>query len=233
MDAQWVTAVNCSIGRESVAEGLDAAWRERVELWWPFDRPEVTRLQLDGLVEELRSRGLTLVAMNLWGGDLAAGERGVLHREALSRAHLEAMCFVHEATGVQLFNLPLGRGGAQLLPQQLERFGETAQWLRERCGGTVMAEPMSGMDDYPVVSLAQAQVVGPVLVDLFHLASTSSPEDVRRQLEEVDIDRVAHVQVADVPGRGSLGSGEAPLEEWVELLRQRGYAGDVVAEWVP
>ena len=40
-----------------------------------------------------------------------------------------------------------------------------------------------------------------------------------------------HVQIADFPGRGAPGTGEAPLRSWVERLRAAGYAGEVAGEW--
>jgi hydroxypyruvate isomerase len=40
------------------------------------------------------------------------------------------------------------------------------------------------------------------------------------------------VQIADVPGRGWPGTGEAPLGEWIGRLRDGGYVGRVGLECV-
>ena len=55
---QWLTAKNCSIGREDllIGEKLNAAADEgypRVELWWPFGTPEPAAEEMDELVLSL------------------------------------------------------------------------------------------------------------------------------------------------------------------------------------
>ena len=45
--------------------------------------------------------------------------------------------------------------------------------------------------------------------------------------------RVAHVQIADAPGRGEPGSGDLPLERWLAALEDAGYDGWVGLEYKP
>ncbi|WP_396031431.1 hypothetical protein [Cellulomonas fimi] len=52
------------------------------------------------------------------------------------------------------------------------------------------------------------------------------PADIERHR-----DRIAHVQVADAPGRGEPGTGTLPIREWVADLRAGGYAGQVALEY--
>lgn len=89
-----------------------------------------------------------------------------------------------------------------------------------------MIEPLSGTEDYPVKSLADAaRVPGALLLDLYHLAA-NGPVDLAGVIPE-------HVQIADSPGRGAPGTGELPLTEWVAQLRDSGYRGHIAGEWLP
>lgn len=221
-----ITAMNCSIGRASLTEGLDAAVTPAVELWWPFAVPDPAAAQIDAVVAELEKRGLTLVALNMFGGDLAKGDRGILHERDMPAAHLDAVERFHDLTGVSRFNLLIGRGGPELTDLQVARFGAVARDVGKRFGGVAMIEPLSGAADYPVTSLADAaRVPGALLLDLYHLA-VNGPVDLSGVMPE-------HVQVADSPGRGAPGTGDLPLEKWVRQLREAGYAGHVAGEWLP
>jgi hydroxypyruvate isomerase len=44
---------------------------------------------------------------------------------------------------------------------------------------------------------------------------------------------VAHVQIADAPGRNEPGTGELPIERWLGDLQERGYQGWVGLEYKP
>lgn len=226
-----ITAMNCSIGRSTLTEGLDAATTPDVELWWPFAVPDPTDTDIDTLVAELDQRNLRLVALNMYGGDLSAGDRGILHHHDLPAAHLNAIEHLHHLTGVNRFNLLLGRGGPTLTDAQVRRFAAVARDVAKRFGGVVMVEPLSGLDDYPVRTLTDAAALldragaGGLLLDLYHLAVNDAVELAGVSPE--------HVQVADHPGRGAPGTGELPLAEWVQQLRDAGYRGHVTAEWLP
>jgi hydroxypyruvate isomerase len=45
--------------------------------------------------------------------------------------------------------------------------------------------------------------------------------------------KIAHVQIADVPGRGEPGSGNLDLDGHLALLREHGYDGWVSLEYKP
>ncbi len=222
-----ITATNCSIGRASLTEGLDASTTPRVELWWPFAHPDPTDSEIRGVVTELEKRNLQLIALNMFGGDLAAGDRGILHEQDLPEAHLDAVERFHELTGVRRFNLLLGRGGTELTAEQERRFGAVAGDVEKRFGGVAMVEPISATPDYPVTTVAQAVPLlqhGGLLLDLYHLAVNDA----------VDLSVMPeHVQIADNPGRGTPGTGSLPLVQWITQLRDAGYEGEVAAEWLP
>jgi hydroxypyruvate isomerase len=68
------------------------------------------------------------------------------------------------------------------------------------------------------------------LCDLFHLANNG--DDVDAAIATY-ADRVAHVQIADAPGRGEPGSGDLPLDRWLAELERSGYTGYVGLEYKP
>jgi hydroxypyruvate isomerase len=240
------TAVNCSVGRPLGDPDLDRARRlglDRIELWWPWTTPEPTDGQVDELVGELRRRDLTLIGLNFWGGDTAAGERGVLHKAPLSRRHLDAHARLAEKTGADRFNLLVGRGGRKTTTAQRDRIARVSDSVTGRGLGTVLLEPSrspgKGPADYPLQTLDDARdlLATPgtgLLADLWHLVETEGADGIGRWLGGLTTtgELPCHVQVADDPGRGAPGTGRLPLARWLDSLRAAGYTGDVAGEWV-
>ena len=178
-----------------------------------------------------------LHAMNLYGGDMAAGQRGVLHQRQLHPGHLEAVAEIARRTGLRYSNVLLGRSGSQVSAAQISRIEELVRHL-SNLGVTALIEPLSGMADYPIrdalqaAELAQATGAG-VLADFYHLAANGV--DIADYLARVRAGATplpAHVQVADFPGRGAPGTAAAPLAQWVEQLQAAGYSGEVAGEWL-
>lgn len=240
--------MNCSIRmldlplterfRRARAEGFGA-----VEVWWPFAGPVPGRTELVAFLDALVAADVDLVACNLWAGDMGAGERGVLHRDDVAddlAAHLEVVAAIADATGCRLFNTLLGRGyggeagaGADLDIARRRNLDVVADRLAE-VGGTALIEPLSGMDDYPVRTVEDAlwwasRVGTGVLADFFHLAVNGV--DVPASIGAHGRD-FAHVQIADVPGRGAPGTGEAPIGDWLEALDVSGYRGRIAVEYL-
>lgn len=222
---------------EAARSARDAGYRN-VEFWWPFRTPVPTRAEVDAFLQALDDASLSLIALNLWGGDMAAGERGVLHREELQAGHLDTVARIAEATGTLRFcNTLPGAGGPELLPQQVDRLGAIVTRLGQN-GVLPLIEPLSGNPDLPVrdpwtaVELSDATGVG-VLADFFHFAALEV--DVEKWLGDVEkriVPLPDHVQIADFPGRGAPGTGDAPLEKWIHSLFASGYNAHVSAEWM-
>jgi hydroxypyruvate isomerase len=105
----------------------------------------------------------------------------------------------------------------------------------------VLIEPVSGPKPYPlrtaddavaVVSRARAAGAANVgfLCDLYHLASNGDDIDAAIAAHA---GVVAHVQIADAPGRGEPGSGSLDLDRYLMALADRGYRGWVSLEYKP
>lgn len=243
---EFCTVVNCStvMGGHPSGPASTAALDEiaadswtAVEFWWPFSEAEPYAEQVHDFCSRLSARNLRLHALNLWGGDMAAGHRGVLDKEPLSDNHLAVVAAIAEQTDLRFSNTLLGRGGQQVNAEQIRRLADVVKQLDE-VGVKPLVEPLSGMDDYPIVNPWQADEVAQrtgagVLADFYHFAANGV--DVDAWLSDVESGAVAlpdHVQVADFPGRGAPGTGQAPLAEWIERLRAAGYAGEVAGEWL-
>ena len=108
-------------------------------------------------------------------------------------------------------------------------------------GATVLVEPVSGPKPYPLRTAADAlAVVDRVraagaanvgfLCDVYHLATNGDDIDAVLRDHAADI---AHVQIADVPGRGEPGTGTLDIVGWLHALRDRGYRGRVSLEYKP
>lgn len=235
---------NCSIlytGRTAAeaARAAAAAGYREVEFWWPFAVEEPSESEIRDFAAALDLAGVRLVAINLWAGDMAAGERGVLHERMLSDGHLAAVRRLRELTGVSMGNLLSGAGGPEVTETQRRHVRAVAEALP---GFTPLIEPLSGNPELPVrdpwtaVELCRESGAG-LLLDVFHLAELGV--DVDAWLDDVAAGTQPlphHVQIADSPGRGAPGTGAgftgaAPMRRWLERLGELGYSGRIADEW--
>lgn len=107
-------------------------------------------------------------------------------------------------------------------------------------GVTLALEPLNDRVDHPgyyltsttegldiVDEVAQPEVR--LLYDIYHAAMMDEPIEVL----DGRIDRVAHVHLADLPGRNQPGSGRLDYAARLAWLRRMGYAGPVGLEYRP
>jgi hydroxypyruvate isomerase len=112
-------------------------------------------------------------------------------------------------------------------------------------GGTVLLEPVSGAPRYPLLTAADAADViarvsaggGPanigLLADLYHLAVNGDDVDKAIAAHTETPGGIAHVQIADAPGRNEPGTGDLPLDRQLSDLQAAGYTGWVGLEYKP
>ncbi|MCM3660605.1 TIM barrel protein [Georgenia satyanarayanai] len=244
--------VNCSIllTELPLAErpaAARAAGFAGVELWWPFANATPADDEVDAFVATLRDADVQLTGLNFAAGDMPGGDRGLVSwpaRSAELRDNLDVVARIGERTGCRSFNALYGNRVEGADPAAQDALGAENLALAaravERVGGTVLLEPVSGAPAYPLRTsadvIAVLDRVGEehgatnlgLLFDVYHLAVNGA--DVDAELAAYAA-RVAHVQVADAPGRGAPGSGELPIERWVADLRAAGYAGPVGLEY--
>ncbi|GAB3184419.1 TIM barrel protein [Nesterenkonia halophila] len=244
--------VNCStlLTEHPVVDRADAAARagfSRVEFWWPFDgEPRPADADVDGFIDSLAAAGVSLEGLNFWAGAMAQGDRGMVsvigrRNEVADNAAIVAE--IGRRTGCTAFNALYGLRQDGQDPQAQDELAVenlvTAAEAVAPIGGTVLVEPVSGAEDYPLKTAADALAVVEkvrragatnvaLLADFFHMAVNG--DDVAAVIEQ-HAQEFGHVQIADAPGRGAPGTGELPLQEWVELAYARGYAGPVALEY--
>jgi len=226
-----------------------AAGFTAVETWWPFPTADPSPTALEELAVAIEQSGLSLTGMNVFAGDMAAGERGIAclpERAAELETSLAALRWIAERTGCRGFNLLHGQVPHEAedtaRPAAVQAYRRAAEVLGDLPGspGTVLVEPLArGLNgDYPLETAADALALIEeagvphlaLLLDTFHLASNGVD---LLALIEGDAERIGHVQLADAPGRGEPGSGAVDVDAVGEALTAAGYHGTVAAEYKP
>jgi hydroxypyruvate isomerase len=167
-----------------------------VEFWWPFPVAVPSDADVEGFVSAVRDAGVQLSGLNLFAGDMAGGDRGLVSwvgRESEFADNVDVVVGIGERLGCRAFNALYGLradGGSEAEADELgvanlrlaaEKIGQI--------GGTVLLEPVSHAADF------------------------------------------GHVQIADDPGRGQPGTGNLPLDDWLDAARAGGYDGYVGLEY--
>lgn len=225
------------------AAGFDA-----VEFWWPFAEPAPADAEVDAFVNAITDAGVALVGLNFFGGNLAGPDAGVLSIPSRAnewRDNVAVAASIAERLNVRGLNALYGCRVDDATPAEQDELAienlVLAAKAVEAAGSTVLVEPLSGPKPYPLRTTADAMgVVDKVraagvtnvgfLFDLFHLAGNGDDLDAAITAHFGDI---AHVQIADVPGRGEPGTGEVDLASRLAALQDKGYDGWVSLEYKP
>jgi hydroxypyruvate isomerase len=212
-----------------------------VEFWWPGGE------ELDDVVAAVREAGLQVVLFNFDAGDMAAGDRGLLNdpaREAQFREHVPRALELAGTLDCRLLNALVGLE----LPgtprqEQLARAQANVRFAARALaphGMQVLVEAINTHDNGPYLlhrteqASAFAAAVGEPNValqyDVFHMQRMEGDltATLRRHVHEI-----AHVQIADVPGRAEPGTGEIRFPHLFDVLDELGYAGHVGLEYRP
>jgi hydroxypyruvate isomerase len=244
--------VNCSIlftelpllARPAAAK---AAGFDAVEFWWPWEEMVPTDRQADAFAGALADAGVALASLNFHTGDMAAGERGLVSipsAAAALRENIIACAELAARTGCTRLNAPYGNRLPGVDPAEQDAVAienlTLAAAAAGKAGARVLVEAINSIDvpAFPVDSSAAAiAVIDKVpaanvafLADLYHLAMMG--EDLAVTLAACR-DRIGHVQLADVPGRGAPGTGTLDFEPVFAQLAAQGYTGSVGLEYVP
>jgi hydroxypyruvate isomerase len=216
-----------------------------VEFWWPFVEAVPPDRHVDAFATAIEDAGVQLTGLNFFAGDMPGGDRGLVSwpkRSGEFRDNIDVTVGIGERLGCRAFNALYGnRDDDHSAGEQDDLAVENlrlAAHAAARIDGTVLVEPVSGADRYPLLTAAdvltvidrvQAPNVG-LLADLYHLATNG--DDVDRVIAE-HTDRIAHVQIADAPGRNEPGTGTLPLDRQLNDLAANGYSGWIGLEYKP
>jgi hydroxypyruvate isomerase len=212
-----------------------------VEFWWPAGE------RLEDVIAAVHDANLEVVLFNFDAGDLAAGDRGLLNdpdREGRFFDHIPQAIELARAVGCRQLNALVG---LELTGVDREEQLKRAQYNMRRTaravaphGIRVLIEAINTYDNGPYLlyrtdqASAFLHAVGEPNValqyDVFHMQRMEGnlTANLRRYIDEI-----AHVQIADAPGRGEPGTGEIRFEYVFEILDELGYAGHVGLEYKP
>ena len=231
-------------GEHEFLDRFDAAARagfKGVEYLGPYDHaPEV-------VAARLRKNGLTQVLFNLPPGDWGRGERGIAvlpDRIEEFRRGVDTAITYARALGCGQVNClagiaPQGVDRTELEDVFVENLAYAAGKLKE-AGIRLIVEPINTRDipgfflNYSSQALALIERVGSdnlqLQYDIYHMQIMEG--DLARTIE-ANLGRIAHIQIADNPGRNEPGTGEINFPYLFEHIDRIGYAGWIGAEYRP
>lgn len=247
-------AVNCSILftelplLERPAAARSAGF-EAIEMWWPFSSAVPDDAEVESFERAIQDSGVQLVGLNFAAGDMPGGDRGLVSwpkRSGEFRDNIAVALGIGERLGCRAFNALYGNRVDGVDPAAQDELAvenlALAATAAASFGGTILVEPVSGSNRYPLLTAADAvDVITRVeshsgnsnlglLADLYHLAVNGDDVD---KVIATQADRIAHVQIADAPGRNEPGTGTLPLLRQLEDLQADGYRGWVGLEYKP
>jgi hydroxypyruvate isomerase len=214
---------------------------EAVEFLFPYGHPpEEIRRRLD-------DHRLKLVLHNLPAGNWEAGERGIAchpdraaeFREGVFRAIAYA-----GALGVEQVNCLAGKAPAGVEEAELRRtFVENLKFAAaalEGAGLRLLVEPINTFD-IPGFYLSRTAQAISVLDEVgagnaflqFDVYHAQRMEGELAATIQRHLPRIAHVQIADNPGRNEPGTGEIDYRFLFAHLDRIGYAGWIGCEYKP
>jgi hydroxypyruvate isomerase len=218
-----------------------AAGFEAVEFLFPYEHPAAE------IAQRLKDNGLTQVLFNAPPGDWAAGERGLAAlpgrqqefrdgiRKALDYAGALGCARLHVMAGI----VPPGVAQGTLTAL----YAINLAWAAEQAiaqGVKCVIEPINQRDmpGYALTGTANAvqviEAVGPdrlgLQFDLYHTQITEG--DLVPRMQAL-LPYIAHMQVADTPGRNEPGTGEINWPFVFDAIDAAGYRGWIGCEYRP
>jgi hydroxypyruvate isomerase len=213
-----------------------AAGFSAVELWWPSgeDLAEVERA--------VRAEGLDVALINFDAGDMAAGDRGLLSdpdRQDVFRTNVPVALDFARRIGCTRLNALVGLERPDVgRTAQLALARENVAWAADQAAGQgaeILIEAVNTIENGPYLlhtTQQAAELVRSVQrsnvrlqYDVYHMQRMEG--NIVANLRE-HIGHIAHIQIADSPGRGEPGTGEinfAYVFRQLELLNYGGYVG--------
>lgn len=214
---------------------------EAVEFLFPYGHPAAE------VAKRLADNGLANVLFNAPPGDWDAGERGVAifpDRRAEFREGIKRALDYAAALGCPRLHVMAGLAPAGVARDTLlATCAANLDWAAEECakaGVKPVIEPINHRDipDFFLNTTAEARAIiealGPERVglqfDLYHCQVTEG--DVTRKAREL-LPFIAHMQVADTPGRHEPGTGEVRWDFVFQAIDEMGYRGWIGCEYRP
>jgi hydroxypyruvate isomerase len=213
---------------------------EGVEYPFPYEHPALE------LAERLQRFGLEQVLFNLPPGDFARGERGIAcqpERVAEFQDGVGRALEYARALGCRRINCLAGSARGVERSRAEQTLVENLRFASRALGGAgvrLLVEPINTRDmpgfflndSRQALALIEAVAPEPLWLqyDVYHMQIMQG--DLARTLEAA-LPRIAHVQIADNPGRHEPGTGEINYPFLFRHLERLGYDGWIGCEYVP
>jgi hydroxypyruvate isomerase len=222
-------------------ERAAAAGFPAVEFWWPAVEA------LADVEAAIRDAGLQVALFNFDGGEMAASDRGLLSdpdRAHRFRENVPVALDLAQRIGCERLNALVGleRSPAER-EAQLDLAARNVAWAADEAaplGIDITIEAINTFDNGPYLvpttrrAAAFIDRVGRPNVrlqyDAFHMQRMEG-NLVATITEQVD--RIAHIQIADSPGRGEPGTGEINYPFVLDAIDALGYDGWIGLEYNP
>jgi hydroxypyruvate isomerase len=224
---------------ERLQRAKDAGF-DTVEFLWP--RGE----DLDAIAGTIKRLSLRVALHNMDGGDMAKGERGYANDPARRdewRQMFEAALTLAGRVGCRRLNCLPGNDLSTLPREaQLAAIVENFRWALSSAakqGVTLLIEPLNTFDspNYPyghtVDGLALIRTLDSPWVrlqyDVYHMERMEGrvAETIRAHVSDI-----AHIQIADNPGRHEPGTGQIDWRQIFGAIETSGYDGYIGLEYV-
>jgi hydroxypyruvate isomerase len=213
-----------------------------VEYLFPYTYPR------EQLAELLQRHGLIQVLHNLPAGDWAKGERGIAchpdrvgeFRDGVGNAIEYARALGCGQVNCLAGIAPAGVGEAKLRETFVENLRFAAAELK-RAGIRLLIEPINSLRDIPGFYLNRTRQALDIMAevgsdnlflqyDIYHMQVM---EGNLAETMEKHLARIAHLQLADNPGRHEPGTGEINYDFLLRHIDRIGYRGWIGCEYKP
>jgi hydroxypyruvate isomerase len=211
-----------------------------VEFWWPTE-------PLDAVQDAIAEAGVAVALFNFDAGDMAAGDRGLLSdadRADRFRANVPVALELAQRVGCPRLNALVGleRSPADR-ERQLALAAENVAWAADQAaplGIDVTIEAVNTFENGPYLLSTTRQAAGfirrvdranvKLQYDAYHMQRMEG--NLVANLTEF-APQIAHIQVADSPGRGEPGTGEINYPFVLDAIEALGYEGWIGLEYNP
>jgi len=214
---------------------------DTVEFWWPAGE------ELDAVEAAISESGVNVVLFNCDAGDMPAGDRGLLSdpaREEVFRDNVPKALEFAGRVGCHQLNALVGVSLAGMTRSaQLELAVSNIRWAAKKAAAAdalILIEAVNTFENGAYLLSRTEEAVRFIEAvdepnvrlqyDVYHMQRMEGnlSETIRRYA-----DLIAHVQVADSPGRGEPGTGEIHFPYLFGVLEEVGYRGHIGLEYVP
>lgn len=218
-----------------------AAGFSAVEFMFPYEEPA------EKVAEKAAANSLEVVLFNLPAGDFAGGDRGLAalpDRVDECRAGVDKGLEYAEALNCGMLHMMAGVVPGAKGPEYEQTYIDNVRYAADKvadAGKTVLIEAINTRVDIPGYFLDSSAEAARLIeaidrpnvrfqFDVYHLQIMEG--DLARHVEEM-LPLIAHIQIADNPGRNEPGTGEINYEWLLSKIDALGYGGWIGCEYKP